>query len=122
MGVVIVDDMEETPTAPWHPLDQSNSEQVERNCDLHDCIFRICVMCTQKHHIIMVVEFAVRDGNSRGTLDHINEPISSSSQRNVVDPYVARAIDADGISITPVRRPMWSIVSLIIPPGVETML
>lgn len=47
----------------------------------------------------MVVEFAVRDGDSGGALDHIDEAISSFWQRDVVDPYVVGAIYIDGISI-----------------------
>lgn len=36
MGVVVVQDMEEAPSAPGHPLNQSPSKVVERNRDLHD--------------------------------------------------------------------------------------
>ena len=35
VSVVIVNHMDESPSAPWHPLHQSSTEVVEGNCNLH---------------------------------------------------------------------------------------
>lgn len=60
MCVVIVDNMEESPPASWHPLCQPLAEVVESNCYLHDCITGVTVACTKQHdlynqHLEMVI-------------------------------------------------------------------
>lgn len=35
MRVVIIDNVEKSPPAPWHPLNQSLPEPIESNCHLH---------------------------------------------------------------------------------------
>lgn len=47
----------------------------------------------------MIVEFAVGDGDGSGSLDGVDEAISGSGQRNMVDPYVVGAKDGDAVAI-----------------------
>jgi hypothetical protein len=51
MSVVIVNHMDETPSASWHPLHQTPSEMVECHCDLHYRITLIAVTCAEQHHL-----------------------------------------------------------------------
>lgn len=51
MSVVIVDHMDESESAPWHPLYQSFTEVCESNSDLHFLIPRVAVTCPKQHHL-----------------------------------------------------------------------
>lgn len=43
MSVVVVDDMEKSPPAPWHPLNQPLPEMVESQSYLHHFILRVTI-------------------------------------------------------------------------------
>lgn len=51
LGVVVVDNMEKPPSAPWQPLNQSPPEMVERHCHLHDCITRVRITCAKQQRL-----------------------------------------------------------------------
>ena len=51
VGVVVVHNMEEAPSAPRHPLNQSPSEVVECNRDLHYFIRGVTITCAEQHHL-----------------------------------------------------------------------
>lgn len=52
------------------------------------------------HYIVVVVEFAVGDGNGRGGHDCIDEPIGAVRQGHVVDPDIGRTEHGDGVTVT----------------------
>lgn len=43
--------MDESPSAPWHPLHQSPAKMVEGNCNLHYLVARVAIACTKQHHL-----------------------------------------------------------------------
>lgn len=47
MRVVIVNNMKEAPSAPWHPLNQSFPEMIESQSHLHDFIPRVAITRTK---------------------------------------------------------------------------
>jgi len=51
MSVVIVDNVDETPSDPRHPLHKSFSEMVVSHCDLHLLVIHVVVLCTKQHHL-----------------------------------------------------------------------
>lgn len=51
VSIVIVNHMNESPSASWHPLHQSPPEVVEGNCDLHYRVTSVAVACTEQHHL-----------------------------------------------------------------------
>ncbi|KAG8366304.1 hypothetical protein BUALT_Bualt17G0062400 [Buddleja alternifolia] len=52
-----------------------------------------------RQHSVRICVIPTLDGNSCGTLDHVDEPVSGSRHRNMVNPYVVRAKHRDAISI-----------------------
>lgn len=50
-------------------------------------------------YVVVVVEFAVGDGDGGGPLDHIDEAVSGLGERHVVDPHVVRAEHRDGVAV-----------------------
>ena len=50
--------------------------------------------------LVVVCEMAIGDGNSSGTLNGINQSISSVSHGNMVNPNITRAKDGNSITIT----------------------
>jgi len=54
VGVVVVDEVEESPSASRHSLDQSLSKVVVRYCDSHILIPRVCIACTKKQNMVMI--------------------------------------------------------------------
>ena len=51
VSVIIVNHMDESPSAPWHPLHQSPAEMVESNCNLHYLVAWEAIACTKQHHL-----------------------------------------------------------------------
>ncbi|KAG2384001.1 uncharacterized protein HKW66_Vig0152360 [Vigna angularis] len=79
VSVIVVKNVEESPSAPWHPLDQSLPEMVECHCYLHDLVLRVRVSRTEQHHIVVSRHVAVGDGDGCGALDHIDQSIGRSN-------------------------------------------
>lgn len=61
MGVVIVHHVEESKSAPWHPLNQSLPKVVEGHRNLHDLVLRMAVTCTEQHHLMMTGQHNMLD-------------------------------------------------------------
>lgn len=51
VSVVVVQNVDETPSAPWHPLFQPLSKVVKRHCYLHDLVYNVGVVCSKQHHL-----------------------------------------------------------------------
>ena len=54
MGVVIVDDVEEAPSAPRHPLHQSLPEVIERHRHLHHLVPLVAIARPKQHHLFYI--------------------------------------------------------------------
>lgn len=51
MGIVIVHHMEIAMSAPWHSLDQTFTEMIEGDGDLHDLVPVVGITVTQQHDL-----------------------------------------------------------------------
>ena len=51
VSVVIVDNMDETPPNPRHPLHKSFTKVVESHSDLHLLVRLVVILCTKQHHL-----------------------------------------------------------------------
>lgn len=88
VGVVVVDDVEETPSAPWHSLHQSFAEMVEGDGHLHDRVALIRVACTEQHDVVVMSEMGVGDCDGSGALDCVDESVLAVGHGEVIEPDV----------------------------------
>jgi len=51
MSVIVVNDMEEPKSTPWHPLNKAFPKMVECHCDLHFVVLDEVVLCTEEHNL-----------------------------------------------------------------------
>lgn len=51
MSVVIVDNVDETPPDPRHPLHKPFTKVIVSHCDLHPLVILVVVLCTKQHHL-----------------------------------------------------------------------
>lgn len=77
VGVVVVDDVEVTVSAPWHSLDEAGTEVVEGNRDLHYLVLFVRITMPQQHHLVVVGEVIVGDGDGGGSHDGVDESIGA---------------------------------------------
>ena len=52
VSVIVVEDVEESPPAPRHSLNQPPAEMIECDSDLHDRVFAAGIMGAEEHHLI----------------------------------------------------------------------
>jgi len=97
--VVVVDDVEESPSAPGHPLHEPPAEVVEGDGDLHHLVLRVRVAGAEQHHVVVVGEVAVGDGDPRGALHHVDEPVLAVGHGDVVDPHVGGLEQRDAVAV-----------------------
>jgi len=100
MSVVVVNDVDVSISAPWHSLYQSLAKMVKSNCNLHLLVLRVAITCTEKHHLVMIGEVAIRDCEPGRSLNYINEAIIASSHGDVINPNILRSEDGNSIPIT----------------------
>jgi hypothetical protein len=99
--VVVVDNVEEAPAAPWHPLHQAPAEVVEGDGDLHDLVLRPGVAGAEEHDVVVVGEVAVGDGDPRGALHDVDEAVLAVGHGDVVDPDVGGGEEGDAVAVGP---------------------
>ena len=61
---------------------------IEGYCGLHVLVLCVRVTVAQKHDLVMMGHVVVRDGDSCGSMDGINETIIAVRQRAMINPYV----------------------------------
>ena len=62
-------------STPWHPLNETFSKVIVSNGHLHLLVSHIGITMTQQHHLVVVGEVVVRNGDGRRTHDSVNEAI-----------------------------------------------
>lgn len=60
---------------PWHPLYKAFTEVVKGYGDLHVLVLCKGITVAQEHDLVMVRHVIVRDGDSCGPMNDINQPI-----------------------------------------------
>jgi len=97
--VVVVDDVEEPPAAPRHPLHEASAEVVEGDGDLHDLVLGVLVAGAEEHDVVVVGHVAVGDGDARGLDDDVDEAVLAVGEGEVVEPHVGGAEEGDAVAV-----------------------
>ena len=66
---------------------------IEGNSNLHVLVLSKGVAVPQQHDLVMVSEVVVGDGDRRGAVDRVDQPVPAVGQRAVVHPNVLPAED-----------------------------
>ena len=74
---------------PRHSLHKPFSKVVEGNGDLHVLVLFVRVAVAQQHDLVMMGHVIVRNGDGRGSMNGINQPIIAIRQRAMIHPNVA---------------------------------
>ena len=99
MSIVIINHMEEPPSAPWHSLHQPFTKMVKCHGHLHDGVPLIWITCTKQHHVVVMREMGVWHCDSCGALDCVYEPILAVWHGEMVQPNVGWPKDWYAIAI-----------------------
>jgi len=84
---------------PWHSLDKTFSKMIEGYSDLHVLVLRVGITVSQKHNLVMVGHVVVGDGDGSGSMNGINQPITTIRQRAMIDPNMLRVEDRHSIAV-----------------------
>lgn len=101
---------------------------IERNGDLHVLVLRVTITVTQQHDLVMVRHIIVRNRNSRGSMNSINQSITAVRKRAMIHPNMASPENRNPVSvrqspppIMPRRVSNISIPALLAVVDVQTM-
>lgn len=86
-------------SAPGHTLHQRLPKMVERDRHLHAGVRQVLVVVAEQHHLVMVREVVVGDGDSGGPHYGVDEAVRAVGQGAVVDPDLPRAVDGDPVAV-----------------------
>ena len=80
-------------------LDEFGAENVVGHRDVHVAILDVVGVGAQQHHLVVLGEVVVGDGDRRGAADHVDEAVSGAGEVAVVDPDVLRREDGDRVAV-----------------------
>lgn len=93
--------MDVAAPAAGHPLHQPHAEVVEGYGHLHPGVRRVAVAVTQQHHLVVVREVVVGDGDPRGAHYGVDQAVRAVRQRAVVDPDLPGVEYGDPVAVRP---------------------
>jgi len=99
VGVVVVHHMEIPVSTPWHSLDKAFTKMIECYSDLHVLVLGVRITVSQKHNLVMMGHVIVGDGDGRGSMNGINETITTIRQRAMINPNMLRIKDGHTITV-----------------------
>lgn len=86
LSKIVVDHMYVPSSAPGHPLHQLLAEVVEGYGNLHARVWQVGVAVAQQHHLVVVREPVVGDGDRSGTHYSIDQAVLAVGEWAVVYP------------------------------------
>jgi hypothetical protein len=117
--VVVVHHVEEAVAAPGHPLHEPLAEVVEGDGHLHRRVLRVVVAGPEQQYVVVLGEVAVGDGDRRGPVHDVDEPVGAPVHGDVVDPDVAGGQDGDAVAVAAGAQPVVALRVADHPPRVR---
>lgn len=97
--VEVVDDVGVSMADSGHALVHSRPESVVHDGDLHLPVLQVAVVMAEEHHLVVILEPVVGDGDPAGAARHVQKPIVAAVERIVIDPDFGRAHQPYGVAI-----------------------
>lgn len=96
---------------------------IECYSDLHVLVLSVRITVPQKHNLVMMGHVIVGDGDGRGSMNGINETITTIRQRAMINPNMLRIKDGHTITVrlSPKPRVMWRVSNVGVPRGLAIM-